>query len=46
MMANMLGRDEAIHLAKVNPGLGVGGYLVLTCEAAKTFGESIASFTN
>ncbi|MCO5446190.1 carbohydrate deacetylase [Enterococcus faecalis] len=41
LMANMPGCDEAIYLAKANPGLGVGGHLVLTCGAAKTFGKSI-----
>jgi len=41
LMANMPGCDEAIHLAKANPSLGVGGHLVLTCGAAKTSGKSI-----
>lgn len=33
LMANMPGFDQAVKLAKANPGLGVGVHLVLTCGA-------------
>lgn len=36
LMANMPGCDNAIELAKKNPGLGVGGHLVLTCGSPIT----------
>lgn len=41
LMANMPGCDEAIELAKNNPGLGVGGHLVLTCGAPLTPNSSL-----
>lgn len=41
LMANMPSCDEAIELAKKNPGLGVGGHLTLTCGSAMTSGPSI-----
>ncbi|MCA6775451.1 ChbG/HpnK family deacetylase [Enterococcus mundtii] len=36
LMANMPGCLEAIQLTKENPGLGIGGHLVLTCGKSLT----------